>query len=137
MLRKIRLVKLRFWQQGLLHAFVVWLGLTVSDMLSYLYRVQTWGNYLVYADGTPVTAWQRFVGHNVDQHVWLDILVCVFLVEANYQFVFRRRSFQLFLGSSLICGLACMVYFVSMHGSRNLLSFDPYPSGKLRIFQKL
>jgi hypothetical protein len=134
MFKKIRQVKLRFWQQWLLHAFVIWFGVTVFDMLSYLYRVQTWGNYIVHPDGSPLTAWQRFTGHNVEQRIWLDILVCVFLAEANYHFVFRRRSVKLFLGSSLVYGLVCMLYLISMHGWPGFPFFDPFAQGQMVLY---
>lgn len=134
MYNKIIRVKLRFWQQWLLHAFVMWFGLTLFDMLSYLYRVQTWGSYILHADGTPVSAWQRFAAHNVDQRIWLDILVYVFFAEANYHFVFRRRPFKLFLGSSLLGSLVCMLYLISGHGWRSTLPVDPVASGQMALY---
>lgn len=134
MFKKIRLVKFRLWQQWLLHAFVIWFGLTVFDMFSYLYRVQIWGNYIFHADGMPLTAWQRFVGHNVDQGIWLDILVCVFLVEANYHFAFRRRSAALFLGSTLVCGLISMLYLSVMHGWQSIKHMDMAAYGQMAFY---
>jgi hypothetical protein len=52
----------------------LWFGVTVFGMLSYPYRVHSWANCIFHAEGTPLTAWQRFVGHNVNQHISLDAL---------------------------------------------------------------
>ena len=72
MVRLFNSYKLCFWQQWLLHAFVVWFSVTLYDMLNYLYRVTVWSNYILWPDGTPESAWQRFLGHSYYDQMWLD-----------------------------------------------------------------
>lgn len=105
--------KLRFWQQWLLHAFIVWFVLTLYNLLSYFYKIQRWGNYIFKEDGTPFTVWESFVSYNYDQLVWLDIALLAFLAEVNYHFIFKRRSTSQFIACSLACGLASALYFVA------------------------
>ena len=112
----IRLSSLKFWQKAFLLTFVVWLVLTLSDMLSYMYRVHSWGNFIFNEDGSPFTLWQRFISLNFEQFVWLPILLFTFLAEVNYHFIFRRRSTKLFVFGCFIGGVAEGIYFVVADG---------------------
>ncbi|MCC9167565.1 sensor histidine kinase [Pontibacter harenae] len=109
--KKLHLHKLRFWQQWLLLAFGSWFLLNLYDILLYLYRLETWGNYIINEDGTPVTVWQRFFNHNAEQLVWLFISFIALLAEANYHYIFRRKGTKLFILTSIACGVAGAMYF--------------------------
>ncbi|QCR22039.1 hypothetical protein C1N53_06600 [Pontibacter sp. SGAir0037] len=104
--KKLHQYKLRFWQQWLLLAVSVWFVLNLSDTILYLYRLQTWGNYITYEDGTPVTVWQRIISHNTEGLLWLFIPFFSLLAEANYHFVFKRKNMMLFVISTFACGAA-------------------------------
>lgn len=106
--------RLAIWQQWLLHALLLWAGIELNDALVYLYRVNTEGNYLINTDGSAVTQWQRFVGHNYYQAVWLMILACTFVVEYNYHYIFKKKPFTYFVAitclasSSIVLSLAAI-----------------------------
>lgn len=99
--------KLKVWQQGLLHGFLLWMFFYLNDAISYWYEVQQNGPYIFNSDGSPVTLWQRFVDINYYQAIWINCLVIGYFVELGYHFVFKRKPFKqyliiLLLGTALL-----------------------------------
>jgi sensor histidine kinase YesM len=112
-LKTIKLHKLRFWQQWLLLTFLVWLGITVLQLVTYLYQTFLTGTYTKNADGTSVTLWRRLASYNFEQLIWLDITLFFFLAEANYRFVFRKMNTLMFGVTTLVCGFVFNVYIIA------------------------
>ncbi len=94
------ITRLPIWQQWLVHALVLWLGMELSDALSYSYQVYREGPYLINPNGSSVTAWQRFMNHNYRQGLWAVMAVGTLLVELNYHLIFRKKSIRFFLIST-------------------------------------
>jgi|GEM_PF-638109 len=104
-----RLSKPRLLRQGLLHALFLWTALTLIDTVKFFLKVQD-GMQSVYSDGTPVTLWSRIASHNFGpQMVWLPILLATFLIELNYQFIFYAKKLKVFIATSVLCGMVCML----------------------------
>lgn len=101
--------RLPIWQQWLIHALILWLGMELSDALSYRYQVYTEGPYLINPDGSPVTVWQRFMNHNYTQGLWAVLAVGTLLVELNYHLIFRKKSISFFLISTSLCSVGFSV----------------------------
>ena len=111
-LKEIKWKRLKFWHQWLLHWFSVWFLMTLADALDFILKVSYHGNILFNPDGSPVTLWQRFVNHNVNQLLWLDILVLSFFVEGNYRLFSRRRKIGLLLLNSIGIGVGLVLLLI-------------------------
>lgn len=94
--------RLAIWQQWLLHALLVWVGIEANDALVYWYEANTGGAYVTNMDGSTVTQWQRFVNHNYYQAVWLVILTGTFVAEYNYHYVFKKKPFTYFVAGTCL-----------------------------------
>lgn len=94
--------RLAIWQQWLLHALLIWVGIELNDALVYWYRVNTDGVYLINTDGSTVTHGQRFVNHNYYQGVWLMILAGTFIIEYNYHYIFKKKPFTYFMAGTCL-----------------------------------
>lgn len=105
--------KLSFLSQWLLHAFVLWLGLTLLDALSYLYKLQLYGAYLTNPDGSQVSLWQRFLNHNSQQAIGVGILFISLLTELSYHYVFVKKPLLFFICTCLICGIVSSFFVVT------------------------
>ncbi|MDR6197167.1 histidine kinase [Siphonobacter sp. SORGH_AS_0500] len=98
--------RLSIWQQWLLHAFLFWLLLELSELVTFFFEVQTGGAYSVNPDGTPLSLQQRFIHHNVTQAIWAVILLGTLPIELSYHLVFKKRSLLYFLCTSILIALS-------------------------------
>jgi len=119
--------KLKVWQQGLLHGFLLWAAFELNDAISYWYRVQKDGPYIFNIDGSTVTQWQRFLNHNYYQTTWLHCLVVAVFTEFSYHYVFKRKTFLKYL-MVLLAGAAVLVllnsgWLIYKHGTEHLFNF--------------
>lgn len=105
----MQLPRLTIWQQWLLHAFLLWVVNELGDALSYWYKVQTVGPYLINGDGSPVTQLQRFLNRNYYQATWAAILGGTLPIEINSHLLFRKRPLPYFLVSISLCSIGFVV----------------------------
>lgn len=109
-LKATKLSKLNFWQQWLIHGFILWTVLTTYDLFTYWASVQRDGYFLFYEDGTPVTIWQRFVNHNFEEFIWVGVFIAVYFIEAAYHIVFRHLQ-KIYKVIGVVLGVACILFF--------------------------
>lgn len=95
-----------FIKRFLLHALIAWLIFNIGDWVVHFYNVQFGLAYAVNADGSPVSAADRFINNNLNQPLGLWILLLAFLAEANYLFIFKQQKFLWFCLSSLLLAKA-------------------------------
>ncbi|MGI4884893.1 MAG: sensor histidine kinase [Janthinobacterium lividum] len=110
----IRIFRLRFWQQWLLHWLVVWNALALGDTGVGWYREHAW---------TWTHYWQVLTGYD-EAATWALMLLGV---EAAHHFVFRRRSLPAFLLS--VTALAAGLGLVFMGVARWKLGVTLFPLG--------
>lgn len=127
MIKNKKTKPLPFWAQWLIHSFSIWLILNFNELFTYWYKVKTNGNFIIKEDGTYVTQWDRFVNINYHQNTILLILAFVFIAEANYHFVFRKKNLVVFILSSIVAGLCFLAYIVyQSYRFNNQPPFDPF-----------
>ncbi|WP_066830616.1 histidine kinase [Rufibacter ruber] len=102
------LTPLPIGQQAIIHAALVWAGLTVLDTAFYSYRVATEGYFLFYGNGSPVTVWQR-LGETVLRWETLVFLAVAVGVELLYHFVFKWKSIKVFALACVLLSLGTVV----------------------------
>lgn len=102
--------KLSFWQQWLLHSFLLWATLTLYDLCDYWIRIQNEGYFIFYEDGTPLTVGRRFYNQVFYDWLWAGVLVAVYFVETAYRVAFDRLK-KTHKIVAVLLSVACLVYY--------------------------
>ena len=106
------------FKQWLLHFFMVWAAINVYDSFDFLFKRTSFDHY-TNSDGSPITVFQRLVEHNFYRTDVLYLLVFTFLVELNYQHVFKRYRWIVFTISSLFTVFLMICFFmITSHKER-------------------
>lgn len=111
----------RFIKYYLYHLGALWLLLNVYNTLDYLHKLSIWGPLTLNADGTPITAWQMFINHNLYKPDYLYLAFLVLVVQLNYLFIFKKYTLWIFALFAIFTGLlstAILLYF-STNGFTN------------------
>jgi hypothetical protein len=95
-------------QSLVIHILIVWVVLNLNFVLPYVYKVNTWGDYLWKVDGTATTVWEYFLlldyyRPNV-YYLVAKIFLFIPLVELNYWYLFRQNRLSKALINSFIIG---------------------------------
>lgn len=85
-----------------LHFLILWIAIRAITVISYVYHVHTWGNYIKNDDGTPVTAFQYAT--NPDNRLFFVALL-VLLTEVVRQFLFKKYHFIFFIAGCLLTAM--------------------------------
>lgn len=101
-----RLTIYNFIKRFLLHAITVWIVVNIWSWFEYIYKVKFDLAYSGNTDGSPVSFFDNFINHNINQPLCLWILLLAFLAEANFLFVFQRKNLAWFVFSSIFLGIA-------------------------------
>lgn len=112
MIKRLTAYTTSFWQQWLLHAFLIWSGLNLIDIFLYLNKRYMMPSDFASAHGAHVVLWQRFINHNINQAMGVFILFITLLTEANYHFVFRKRPLLYFAGSTCLAATFSFLFVV-------------------------
>jgi sensor histidine kinase YesM len=73
------------------------------------------------------TPWEFFVRHTFKDVDTLIMLVSLLFIEINYQYVFRKLRFPLFIGTSMLVGVLAFLTFMLLHYTKHNekhLNFD-------------
>ncbi|MCC9138022.1 sensor histidine kinase [Pontibacter silvestris] len=107
---KLHHIKLRFWQQWLLHSLLLWAVLTLYDLCDYWVRIQNEGYFIFYEDGSPLTVGRRFYNQVVYDWLWTGVLVAVYFVETAYHIAFGRlkKGYKII---GIFLGIACVIFY--------------------------
>lgn len=109
------MVKTTF-KQWLLHFFIVWAAVNVYDSFDFLLQRTSFQHTFINTDGSPITVLQRLVEHNFYKTDMLYLLVFTFLVELNYQYIFKRYRWIVFaVGSVFTVMLTIWFFIVTSH----------------------
>jgi len=85
-----------------IHLLCLWIAMKSVSVISYVYHVHTWGNYIKNEDGTFVTALQYAT--NPDDRLFF-IAILVLLTEVVRQFLFKKYHFIFFIAACLLTGM--------------------------------
>jgi len=88
-----------------IHAFTICAAILLYTSVMYLYRINSGAHYYD-IKGSPVTLWQYLSNHIADLAL---VIWFTFLVEINYQYVFRKFRWLLFIISSLMTGIISFI----------------------------
>lgn len=103
----------RLLKSWVIHFLVIWIGIIIFTLIPYLYNIQVHGNYYFNTNGSPVTAWQYFLGHINDLGI---VVLFTLLVEVNYQYLFKSLHLSLFIASSLLTGIISFIPLAILSG---------------------
>ncbi len=101
---KCKLIRMKsrlFFKAALLHSVIVWLLIQASDIVNYLLSNNVSTHDVLFE------LWHRFINHNVNQLIWIDVLVFCSIIEINWHFVFVKYRFAIikFITATLGLGL--------------------------------
>ena len=115
----MQLQKLSLWKRGLIHSFLIWFTGNLSQFCGFLYKRSIRGDYLVYDDGRPVQALDKFTNIYLNLETVYVVLVAVFIIEVNYAYFFKKKIW-IFLVTSIVTGvlISLLLHFnhVIRHG---------------------
>jgi hypothetical protein len=97
----------------LIHFLIVWFVTVSCVVISYVYKTNLHGNYHFNQDGSPVSAWQYFL--NTFRYDMLVLAFALLLAEINYQILFKRLKWALFILSCLIFAFVAFVILALGH----------------------
>lgn len=124
-------------QSLVIHIFIVWVVLNLNFWLPYVYKVNTWGNYLWKTDGTATTIWEYFLILYDKPNIYLilpTVLLFIPLVEFNYWYLFRKNRLSRALINSFIIG-AVIVIIHQFPWNKNRFENNPlYPITSLLTY---
>lgn len=111
----------KFLKNWLIHLVAIWALLNCWYSILYLYRVQLWGVFSINPDGSPVTAGQMLVTHNLHRPDYLYLVPFILLVELNYWLVFKRYHLVFFITGAIAAASVAtfLTVFINFDGARN------------------
>lgn len=105
-------MKKRIFISMFTHLIIVWILLTLYNLLPYIYEVHLHGNYLYKADGTATTAWEYFTLFYYKPNIYRFlsvVLIFIPLVELNYWFVIKKYRLGSVIITSSIIGIVATI----------------------------
>ena len=92
----------------------VWVVINLFTVLPYIYFIDRNRNYILNEDRSPVTAWKYFIQQNF-RYDMIVVLIFLFLVELNYQYLFKKLSLAFFVGCCLTISTASLIILATSH----------------------